>query len=56
MEVAVLTEEEVRELAQVLGYELRRTLKGYELVREYSEEEEVLESPDLLTIIDFLKQ
>ena len=49
----MLTEQEVREIAKALGYELNRTNEGYELVREYGDEEEVIESPSLQPILDF---
>jgi len=52
----MLTEQEVREIAKALGYDLKRTPQGFELVREYSDEEEVIESPSLESLLDFLKQ
>ena len=52
----MLTEQEVREIAKALGYELNRTPEGFELVREYSDEEEVIESPTLEPLVDFLRQ
>ena len=51
-----MTESEVREIAAALGYELKRTPQGFQLIREFPGEEEVVESPSLQPLLDYLSQ
>ncbi len=51
-----MTENEVREIAEAMGYRLEKTPDGYQLVRDFKDEEEVVEGSSLQAVIDFLKQ
>jgi hypothetical protein len=51
-----MSEDDVRQLAEAMGYELVKTNEGYQLIREFKDEEEVVEGSSLQAVIDFLKQ
>ena len=51
-----MTEEDVRTAAKVMGYDLSKIPKGYQLTRDRDREKEIVIAPSLELIADFLKQ
>lgn len=53
--MSALSEDDVRNAAEAMGYELSRLKVGYELVRRHEPDQEVIVASTLELIADFLE-